>query len=52
VASAGGLRDIIASLERRKSAIDSALSALRAVGGTAGTMAPVGKKRGRPRKIG
>jgi hypothetical protein len=52
VASAASFSEIIASLERQRSAIDSALSALRAVGGVANAIEPVKKKRGRPRKVG
>jgi len=51
LASAGSFSEIIARLDRQRSAIESALSALRAVGGAAGTDAPVKRKRGRPRKI-
>jgi hypothetical protein len=50
-ASAGGFGEIVASLERQKSAIDSALTALRAVGGEVGTNETVARKRGRPRKV-
>ena len=51
-ASGGGFSEIIANLERQRSAIDSALSALRTVvGGTTATER-VKKERRRPRKIG
>jgi hypothetical protein len=47
--SAAGFGDIVASLERQRDAIESALAALRAAGGT--LAASVAKrKRGRPRK--
>jgi hypothetical protein len=52
VASSDSFGEIIASLERQRSAIDSALSALRTVVGAASAIEPVKKKRGRPRKIG
>jgi hypothetical protein len=46
----GGLSSIIASLEQQRSAIESALAALRAVGGSV-SAEPAKRKRGRPRKV-
>jgi hypothetical protein len=51
VVSNGGLVGIVASLKQQRDAIDSALSALRAVGGAAATGEEGKRKRGRPRKI-
>jgi hypothetical protein len=48
--SDGGLVGIVASLKRQRDAVESALSALRAVGGAA-TGEQGKRKRGRPRKI-
>ena len=47
----GGFSGIVASLEQQRNAIESALSALRAVGSAVTTSAPGQRKRGRPRKI-
>jgi hypothetical protein len=46
---APGFSGVVASLQRQKDAIDSALAALRAIGDSAA--APVQRKRGRPRKV-
>ncbi len=51
IASVGSFNEIVASLEKQRDAIESALIALRAVGGATVTNQTPGRKRGRPRKV-